>query len=125
MHRSQATVEVLKKQPTLLVCPFIVVVILMVAGTMGIVTIARDVETDAETKREKSEAEIRLLTKEKAASEQMVANAQLADLDTALFTSVSLVSTAAELVRTMPHVRQVCSSPQCTRRIGGLVQTLS
>mmetsp|Transcript_27909 Transcript_27909/g.61078 ORF Transcript_27909/g.61078 Transcript_27909/m.61078 type:complete len:857 (-) Transcript_27909:244-2814(-) len=97
-RETQATLQVLKKEPRLLVCPFTTVLLLMVAGTIGILAVARDIESDAERKRQISEAEINLLTREKLASEQMVANAQLADVETALTTSLSLVSTAAELM---------------------------
>ena len=115
---TQATVQVLRREPSLMFWPCLVILSLMIAGSLGIYAVARNVAHNARNKEQISESNIKLLKTEKLASEQMIASAQLADLETASVASISLVTTAVELVRPSPKcdcaVREVCAGNGCS-----------
>ena len=79
--------------------PCVIILLLMVAGSIGILAVARSVENDVHRKAEISQALLQLLASEKQASEQERLLEQLADVQSAGVAYATNLATALELVR--------------------------
>ena len=83
-----------------MVYPCLIVLLLLVASTVGILAIEQDVESDARRQGQIVE----LLTNQKLHSDQMVLDSQIQDVDTAIVSSSSLLDVALKVVSTTSPV---------------------